>query len=157
MKYTGRLAKPIAQKRIGILADATAYEAEARRYVDEMFSKLPDLFHAHAVTEGDWMKLCLELAKAHVPGFKLTKPVGRKTEWGLVEKAEFKVDVDGIKNAGGLTVVKAIRQAILLEAWAQKASPMTIAALEKNYYEADSRFVQVVKDARAYESMVKTN
>jgi hypothetical protein len=73
MKYTGKLSKTIAQKRLGLLADDDAYLAEAKRTTDEMFAKIPDLFAAHGVPDGNWMWLALELAKSHVPGFKLLR------------------------------------------------------------------------------------
>ena len=157
MKYTGSLSKTIAQKRIGIFAGEDGYIAEAKRTTDEMFSKLPDLFKAHQVTEGDWVALALALAKAHVPGFKVVKPAGRKTEWGIADKAEFRLDVDTIiTNTGNvLPVTEAIKLACKLEAWASKTKPMTLAAITKHYYTANLRFVEVVKDARAWDAHVK--
>jgi hypothetical protein len=157
LKYTGKLNKPIVRKRIGILANEDAYMAEAKRITDEMFAKLPDLFAAHGLQHGDWVALAMELAKAHVPGFQVNKPAGRKTEWDISHKAEFRLDVDAIVANSGLSVVEAIKLTIRSDAWAVKAAPMTIAALEQHYYKADMRWVQIVKDARAYESIVGTD
>lgn len=167
MKYKGSLSKTIAQKRIGSLAGEDAYIAEAKRTTDEMFSKLPDLFKAHQVTEGDWVALALALAKAHVPGFKVVRPAGRRTEWGIADKAEFRLEVDAFIDKSKLSVVEAIKLVCRLDAWKEKTAPMKISALEQHYYQADMRFIQVVKDARAWdahlqaekthESIVSTN
>lgn len=170
-KYTGSLGKTIAQKRIGVFAGEDAYLAEAKRTTDEMFSKLPDLFKAHQVTEGDWVALALALAKAHVPGFKVVKPAGRKPEWDISHKAEFRLDVDTIIEKSGskkLSVVEAIKLVCRLDDWKEKTAPMKLPALEQHYYQADLRWVEVVRDARAYnelperernlyESIVSTN
>lgn len=157
MKYTGRLSKTIARKRIGILAGEDAYTAEAKRVTDEMFSKLPDLFQAHGVEDGNWVALSLALAKSHVPGFKVVDPAGRRPEWDISHKAEFRLDVDTIIEKSGLpkpSVVEAIKLVCRLDAWAEKTKPMKLTALEKHYYSADMRWVQVARDARAYESIV---
>lgn len=159
-KYTGSLSKTIARRRIGILAGEDAYTAEAKRIADEMFSKLPDLFQAHGVEEGNWLALSLSLAKSHVPGFKVVEPAGRRPEWDISHKAEFRLDVDTIIEKSGepkLSVVEAIKLTCRLNDWAEKTAPMSLAALEQHYYKADLRWVQVVKDARSYESIVPTN
>ena len=101
MKYTGSLGKTIAKKRMGLLAEEDDYQAEARLTMDEMFSKLPALFKAHDVIEGNFVALALALAKAHVPGFKVVRPAGRKTEWHSSVKAEFRLDVDAIVLESG--------------------------------------------------------
>jgi hypothetical protein len=153
MKYVGNLNKGITRKRMGIFADDADYATEAQRTTDEMFSKLPDLFAVHQVSEGDWAGLAMALAKTHVPGFKLINPAGRKTEWNPADKAEFRLDVDAIIENHGISVVEAIKLACRLDAWIEKTKePMTIAALEQHYYKADIRFIQVVKDARAWQS-----
>jgi hypothetical protein len=169
MKYTDKLNKPITRKRSGLLDGEDAYQAEAKRFADEMIAKLPDLFKAHEVPEGNWVALALALAKAHVPGFKVINPAGRKTEWSIADKAEFKVDVDAVVvNAGNnLPITEAIKLACRSKAWIAKTKPMTLTALTKHYYTADLRFVEVVKSARAWqlhledekirESIVSTN
>ncbi|NML85381.1 hypothetical protein [Polaromonas sp.] len=140
-KYTGSLSKTIAQKRIGLLAGEDAYRAEAQRTTDEMFAKLPDLFKAHQVPEGNWVALTLALAKSHVPGFKVVKPAGRRTEWGIADKAEFRLDVDIVIGDSKLSVVEAIKLVCRLDAWKEKTAPMKISALEQHYYRADMRFI----------------
>src|SRR4051812_489405 len=94
MKYSGRLTTPIQTSRLGLLASDEEVTTEANRIVAEQFDKIPDLFEAHRVQYGDWMSLCHELAKAHVPGFRVSRPAGRPTEWGLWGDAEFRLAVD---------------------------------------------------------------
>ena len=156
MKYTGRLSKTIAQKRIGVFSGEDVYLAEAKRTTDEMFSKLPDLFKAHQVAEGNWVALALALAKAHVPGFKVVKPAGRRPEWDISHKAEFRLDVDTIIEKSGLkkiSVVEAIKLVCRRDDWAAKTKTMELSALEKQYYLADLRWVEVVRGARSYNAL----
>jgi len=128
--------------------------ADAGRIEDEMRAKLPDLFKAHGITDGDWPNLAMALAKAHVPGFRVSSPPGRPNEWDELEAAEFKIEVDNICRAQGLSVVESIKLAIRLDAWAPKAADMTLGSLEKRYYEArNSKWVELVKKARAYEQI----
>ena len=139
MKYTGSLGKTIAQKRMGLLHGEDECQAEAKRTTDEMLSKLPALFKAHDAIEGNFVALTLALAKAHVPGFKVVKPAGRKTEWNITDRAEFKLDVDAIVLKSGvlLPVTEAIKMACRSEAWAGKTKPMSLAAVTRHYYKAD--------------------
>lgn len=158
MKYTGSLGKTITRKRVGLIA-VDAYQAEEKRVNDEMLAKLPDLFKAHAVPGGDWVALALALARAHVPGFKIIRRAGRPTEWGLGDKAVFRLDVDTIVvNSGNtLPVTEAIKLACRLDAWAEKTKePMKLAAITKHYYTADLRFVEAVKEARARQAHLES-
>ena len=70
MKYTGSLGKTIAKKRMGLLAEEDDYQAEARRTMDEMFSKLPALFKAHDVIEGNFVALCTGAGKRACSGLQ---------------------------------------------------------------------------------------
>ena len=156
MKYTGKLSKPITRKRFGLLASEDDFKAEEHRTKSEMFTKLPDLFKAHGVTEHDYLGLILAMAKAHVPGFKLVKPAGRKTEWGDFDKAEFRIAVDGTREANpGMPVTQAISRVCRLPSWHEKTEGMKVSALSKHYYGADSRFIAMMKDAKAYKSIVR--
>ena len=169
MKYTGRLREPITRRAMGLLEDDEAHHVESKRITDEMFAKLPDLFQSHGVPDGDWITLVMEMAKAHVPGFRLINGAGRKTEWSFVDKAEFRLDVDAIVSGlgGALPITEAIKLACRKEAWADKTKAMTLPAVTRHYYAADMRFVETVKRARlweihleigkTYESIVSTN
>jgi hypothetical protein len=155
MKYTGKLNVLIGQKRIGLLEGPDAYKVEAQRIHEEMLSKLPDLFSVHRVEPNNWPALAFALAREHVPGFKIKRPPGRKTEWGISDKAGFRLDVDTlIANSGNtLPVTEAIKLACRLDEWASKTKPMTLAAITQHYYTADLRFVAVVRDARAWKAL----
>lgn len=154
MEYTGKLAKTIRRKRIGLLAEHSAYEAEALRITNEMLSKLPDLFKAHGVAENNYFGLVLALAKEHVPGFKVTNPSGRPTEWDDIDKAEFKLDMDTIRDKTSFSVVEAIKQVIRLDHWREKTRPMNVPALEVRYYRADARWVNIIRDARVMNQLL---
>lgn len=160
MKYTGRLQKPIVRRPIGIFSTDDQIKATVNAEVDEMFSKFDDLFAAFALEKDNWFGLALALAKAHVPGFKLVAPAGRKTEWTIVDKAALKLDVDTIAESAAVPITEAIKLACKLDAWAEKTKKMTLAAITKHYYAADPRFVSIVRDAQAYqahESKVRAN
>ena len=159
MKYTGTLKKGITRRRVGLLADSDAHKIEGKRIADEMFAKLPELFRAYGIKPNNWPAMVLALAQEHVPGFKVINPAGRKIEWGDADNAEFRLDVDAIVADSGNTVpvTEAIKLACRLDAWASKTRPMTLAAITAHYYDADLRWVEIAKDARAYESIVPTN
>ncbi|PZP95534.1 MAG: hypothetical protein DI587_22285 [Variovorax paradoxus] len=155
MKYTGQLADPIEGRRSGLFDTEEQMQADAHRLAAEKISKLPALFLAHGVELGDWPALALALAVAHVPGFKIKAPAGRPTEWSVADDAEFRLDVDGVRQAGDLTVDRAISKVIASEPWSGKAKGMKIPALRKHYYRANEAWVRLVADARAYQTMVR--
>ena len=63
--YKDKLNKPITRKRMGLLAGEDAYQSEGKRISDEMFAKLPDLFRAHDVPQGNWKALALSHLVIH--------------------------------------------------------------------------------------------
>ena len=158
MKYTGALKKPITKRRLSLLAlaDEHPLRAEYQRQTDEALSKLPDLFAAHDVQDGNWVALALALARTHVPGFKIVEPAGRPTEWEISDKAEFRLDVDAfIINSGNtLPVTEAIQRARRLDAWKSKTEAMKPAALRKHYDKADLRWVKLIQDAREHRNQL---
>lgn len=156
MKYTGTLAKPIARKRMGVLAGETQLKAEELRTNGEMFAKLPDLFKAHGVIENDFVSLALALAQSHVPGFHLAEPAGRPTQWGDYDKAQLRVAIDDMVTANkSIPITQAIAKVCRLPQWAEKTKGMKAGALRKHYDAADMRWVQVARDAKAYESIAR--
>ena len=157
MKYEGSLKKGIVRKKLGPLAPDAELKKESERLVNEMFAKLPELFAAHAVSEGNWPALALALAKEHVPGFKFVNPPGRKTEWQDYDKAELKIEVDEVANTTGLSIVESIKLVIRREKWAVRTKETSLAALQQVYYNVDPRWVKLLNDAKAYESIVSGN
>lgn len=157
-KYTGRLNKPIISKPKGLLDGEIENKAEAIRVTDERFSKFPDLFKAHSVQENDWFSLAFALAEAHVLGFKVIKPAGRKIEWHAIVKAEFRIDVDNIvlERGGESSVIEAIKLACRRDPWKEKTKKTTLAALKKHYYAADFKWMKMVEDAKKYNALLKT-
>ena len=155
MKYSGELAKPITAKKAGLLATDDSIRAESKRIVDAQIAKLPALFAAHGVELHDWIDLVFELAEEYVPGFRVVEPAGRPTEWGDYDKAEFRLTVDHMREANpGMKITDAIRRVQRLESWQSKTKDMKVSALSKHYYGADPRWVAVMRDAKAYESIV---
>ena len=156
MKYTGELQKTIPTKKIGLLDDEDSRRAEAKRIAALKVSKMPALFAAHGVALGDWVNLAFELAKEFVPGFRVVEPAGRPTEWSGVDKAEFKLSVDDMQAANpGIPKTQAITKVCRLSRWEAKTKGMKVTALRKHYDNADATWVAIVKDAKAYESMVR--
>ncbi|MBP6119629.1 MAG: hypothetical protein WBP25_10150 [Giesbergeria sp.] len=154
MKYKGQLNKPIVRKRMGLLATDEQLGEAASKSFNDMVQKLPLLADAHGVAEGDWFGLAFELARAHVPGFKVVEPAGRPTEWSELDKAELRTDADDLIAARGVTrVTDAIGRVCKLERWAEKTKGMKVSALSKHYYDADARWVRVVRDARAWNQL----
>ena len=155
MKYKGALNKPVVRKRLGLLATDEQVADAANTQFHELVAKLPLLAEAHGVAKGDWFGLAFELARAHVPGFKVVDPAGRPTEWSDIDKAELRIDVDdliAVRNTRPVT--EAIRIVCKLERWAEKTKGMKISALSKHYYGADVRWVRMLRDAKAWESIV---
>jgi hypothetical protein len=156
VKYTGKLAKPIVSKQLGLLATDDDIKAEALRVATEKVNKVSALFAVHGVELNDWMDLAFELAEEYVPGFKVVRPAGRPTEWQEYDKAEFKLAVDDMKSANeGIATTEAIRRVCRLSHWAEKNKGMKVTALSKHYYAADSRFVAMMQDAKAYNLIVQ--
>lgn len=155
MKYKGLLNKPVVRKHLGLLATDEQRAEAANRQFHELVAKLPLLAEAHGVAAGDWFGLAFELARAHVPGFKVIDPAGRPTEWGDIDKAKLKVDVDELIAAhNGMPVTEALRRVRKLDRWTEKTKDMKETALSKHYYGADVRWVKMLMDAKAWDSIV---
>ena len=158
MKYASELKKPVVRKIPGLLWTDEQRLELIKEQIREQLKKMPLLAKAHGVPEGDWFALAFELAKAHVPGFKLVRSAGRPAEWSDVDKAELKLDVDNLMAASsGLPVTEALRKIPKLEAWAEKTKLMRVEALSKHYYGADERWVRIVRDARAWNLIQRDN
>lgn len=92
--YTGVLATPmqVHRPRARILAQETrrVREGEAERKNLEQFAERVDaLFKHYGVVSGDFVSLAMELAQAHVPGFRFREPgvrrQGRPSNIGTAE------------------------------------------------------------------------
>ncbi len=154
MKYTGELQKPVVERQLGLLASDADFEAEFGRQFDEIGAKLPELCSAHGIKYGDWLALVFALAREHVPGFKTQQRAGRKSEWHAFYRAELFVDVVSMIEANPKMSIKGALQAIQnLDRWREIAKPMTIGALRKQYDLADSRAINIVRDARTWDAL----
>ncbi len=158
MKYDGELNRRIPGKQFGLLAGEPEFKSEAVRVVNARFAKFPALFEAHNVPLGDWQRLAYELAVAHVPGFKVSKPVGRSTKWGELDKAELRIDVDAtIAATRHKTVGEALRHLQKTdEKWKPMLRGLKQQAMRDYYYGADQRWVSMVTDSRSLHELQST-
>lgn len=142
-------------KKFGLLSTDDVIKAEVGRIVDARIAKLPELCAVHGVELGDWLGLVFKLAEEHVPGFRVVEPAGRPTEWDEFSKAEFKLAVKQMREANsGMKITDAIKRVQRLERWESKTKDMKVSALSKHYYDANPRWIALVEDAKAYESIV---
>lgn len=154
MKYIGKLQARVVERQLGLLASDADFEAESKRQFDEMAAKLPELCSVHGVKYGNWLALVFAMAGEHVPGFKIQQRAGRKPEWNAFNKAEFRIDVDSILYANPKMLIKtALSKVQTFERWKAITKPMTIDALRKHYDLADSREIDIVRKARAWDAL----
>lgn len=148
MKYSGRLSEPVVKARLGPLADDSAVQNESTRIAGELVKKMPLLFEAHGIEEGNYAALAMALATAHVPGFKIIQPAGRPEEWTAADKAALRVDIDLLKaekaaEGRAITVRDAIKLVMQSETWKPRAAKaegkdgkLKISSIEQHYYAA---------------------
>lgn len=155
MKYDGDLNRRIPGKQFGLLAGEPEFKSEAVRVVDARFAKFPALFEAHNVPPGDWQRLAYELAVAHVPGFKVSKPVGRNTKWSELDKAKLRIDVDAtIAATRHKTVGEALRHLQKTnEKWKPMLRGLKQQVMRDYYYSADPRWVRMAADSIAFREL----
>lgn len=155
MKYEGALNRRIAGKQFGLLAGEPEFKSDAVRVVDARFAKFPALFEAHKVPLGDWQGLAYELAVAHVPGFKVSKPVGANTKWSELDKAELRIDADAaIANTRHKTVAEALRHLQKnSERWKPVLKGLGAHVLREYYYDAKPRWVRMALDSKAFREL----
>lgn len=156
MKYEGVLNRRIPGKHFGLLAGEPEFNADAARVTDARFAKIPALFAVHGVEIGDWEGLAFALAIEYVPGFKLSKPVGRNIKWPENDKASLRLDADlAIQTTRYKTVDGALRH---LQKHSEKWKPMLKGlgthVMRGYYYGADPRWIQMVADASAYRALL---
>jgi hypothetical protein len=110
-EYTGVLAEPIYLARaLAHLVDPSGKleSIERDRGIKQLIAKLPALFKWYEIDVGskdEWMLLALALAKAHVPGMRIShdpKPRrGPKVKWGPgVGDSELLHEFDPDSNRG---------------------------------------------------------
>jgi len=149
-KYKGDLIKPMAPPIVGLLASDEDVLRIAKEQVKEEARRMRLLFEAHGIAEGDWVPLCYALARTHVAGFRMEKGRrGRPPKWGDLQRAELVLAVEG-------TGLENIKQATEILAQQEPWQSMLVATrgaetLRDEYTRADPRWVNVLRDARAYD------
>lgn len=163
MVYKGDLAKPMEPPVIGILATDKQISKVADKESDELVRRYELLFAHYAITFGDWQRLAMALAREHVPGFRYAQAkAGAKRTWHSLDRAELKVEIDemikeaadpakGVNWAAGILASKPGRWKDLI----RKHSANPAEVLRRAYYNADPRCVSMVRDARAYDELMK--
>lgn len=156
MKYQGALNRGIVERPIPLLGNPNDQD----EYITQQrMAKLQLLLAAHNVEVGDWSGLAIALAVAHVPGFKVVQPRGRKSVWQEYDRAELYLDVQKVieDSGGAMTIEEAIKRVCRLDRWLEILKPMMLGAIVKQYHLADPRVVEAMRDAREYERIRRGN
>jgi hypothetical protein len=114
LDYEGKLAEPLHGddylRQAGLLEDPG--EVARRRQEDflkELNSRIDLLFLHFGIDRTDWTSLAMELAIAHVPGFRWGKRTGPKKIWDSTAYTELLAAVEGVKQEKGCNDSKACR------------------------------------------------
>jgi hypothetical protein len=141
VEYTGVLANPIyLAADLSHLVDPSGNleRIERNRGIKELIAKLPALFKWYEIDMGskdDWKYLALALAKAHVPGMRISKDPksrrGPKPKWGpgLGDRELLRGVESRLKK--GLSLKKAVEQLIK-----ETKSRATVESLSTRFHEA---------------------
>lgn len=125
-----------------------------REHTEEAIRRMDLLREHYAIPQGHWFVLAYTLAKQTVPGLEVERArAGRKTKWTPIDKAELKIAADNLVAARGISVTSAISSLNKTTGspWKGKGIP----TLKGWYYEADERWVRMVRDAALYDEAVK--
>jgi len=122
-KYTGILNTPILEFSYpfndGLRLSERNIEAK-RKDTNEEFNKLMLLAKHHGIDENDkhaGLLLALELARAHVPGFKRIKKAGAPKLWDTAKLCELKHDIEQYKKITKLSVSTTCKELANCEPW----------------------------------------
>ena len=150
-KYLGDLTKPIPAPAIGLLTSNEEVAEATKTIQQEKDCKMILLFDAHNVAHGNWESLCFALAEIHVTGFKFADKKGVKTKWDELLRAEL---VLAVKDTGIKNKSEAINNLAKIEPW--KSLVTSAVRLREQYYRADAKWVNILRDARLYQNIVDT-
>ena len=150
-KYSGELNAPIPKPQIDLLASDAERAEVAKQLTTESYRRMTLLFDVHGVEHGNWEALCFALARAHVAGFKIARSSsGPKTKWDDITRAEL---VLAVESTGINNVSDATKQLAAQEPWCSIAKHGGAKTLRDEYYRADNKWVQILKKAKAWESL----
>jgi hypothetical protein len=144
--YSGELRKPIILPSGGILGPALNHELENQYRLKIELLVRHYKIDTNLPFERVLSLLALELALAHVPGFRIATPKqrGRKKHWHLREAKALVAAIDEKRTRKGIKV--AIAQAMKKNDWKWGRN---IRSIETRYHEAKRQI-----DQRAMESII---
>lgn len=150
--YPKELQRKIRRPRLGPLASDDAWNEAFKKIHQEEAKRMAVLFQHHDVQSGNWMALCYALARTHITGFQIADGFdGPREKWTDTVRAEL---VIAVENTGLGNVVKATQLLAKKEPWLGMIGKENGASrLRDEYNRADKRWVQVLKDAQAYEAL----
>ena len=149
--YSGALATPIVYGDPSLEAQILGeddpiheqeVQAEAAKATQALLAKLPLLLDHFGVSRSapdKWMQLSYRLARAHVPGFQVskTKKAGAPQDWGALELASLHIEVERMVVAEGVTAMDACRALVARPDRAQRFHrSMAATTLYRRYQEA---------------------
>jgi hypothetical protein len=133
--YTGKLAEPLV---VPLLTPPDDLETRWQRH---MLGLLPDLFEHHRVPFGNFGRLALQLAIAHVPGFQVTvsppPKAGRPAKLDTFPRAAYLVKVVHMrKRKLGGSISQACSSIAKDKKLAAALGLGTAATIHREYYKA---------------------
>ena len=121
----------------------------------ETFRKVNLLFDEYEIADHNWMRLAFLLAKDFVPGVRMIAATsGRPKVWNALTLAELKIAIDEqISQHSGWQITDAARIIAKNSPWKERVAKSKNPAelLRRNYYQADQRWVNVLKKGMAWE------
>jgi hypothetical protein len=157
MKYPGKLGKPRPYQPVpGLLADDQARKAWATAEVREQMEVARALFDYYGHDYGDWMRLAWAMIEDHVPAIRRAAKSGRRSKWGMIERAELAILIDNmIDKNPSLKPSDAAATLCRKEPWRSllSAEKNPADALRKQYGKADRRWVNITRELALYREL----
>lgn len=146
----------------GVLTPEQEAENNAawNRHWGELLRRMDLLAEFYNVPKGGWAALALHLAVDHVPGLQVTAATaGRPMEWPPFRVAQLRHEMDSLiaSRGAGFSVASAAKVIAKRSEWKPKRATKPWEVLRRKYYEADRRWVHVLKDAAAWQSRLSKN
>lgn len=150
--YPKELQRKLRRPRLGPFASDDAINKSSKEIQNEVAKRMAMLFQCHDVQPGNWMALCYALARTHITGFQIADGFdGPREKWTDIVRAEL---VIAVENTGLRNVVKATQLLATTEPWRAMVGESNGAErLRDEYNRADSRCVEVVRNAQLFDAL----